>query len=112
MEKTAHRPKTNVYIDGFNLYYRALRGTPYKWLDLSRLCGLALPKNEIHRIRYFTALVKPRAGDPSQLERQQVYLRALKTIPNLTVHRGHFLESVVSMRLANPPTEGSPYVRC
>ncbi len=111
MERTTRRPKTNVYIDGFNLYYRALKGTPYKWLDLGRLCELALPKNDIHRIRYFTALVKQRAGDPSQLERQQVYLRALKTIPNLSVHRGHFLETVVSMRLARPPAEGSPYVK-
>jgi hypothetical protein len=27
--------RTNVYIDGFNLYYRLLRENPqYKWLDL------------------------------------------------------------------------------
>jgi hypothetical protein len=26
--------KTRVYIDGFNLYYGLLRGTPHKWLDL------------------------------------------------------------------------------
>lgn len=38
---------TYVYIDGFNLYYRALKGTPYKWLDLERLCGLLLPKDDI-----------------------------------------------------------------
>ena len=25
-----------VYIDGFNLYYGALKGGPYKWLDLER----------------------------------------------------------------------------
>jgi hypothetical protein len=24
----------NVYIDGFNLFYRCLKGTPYKWLDV------------------------------------------------------------------------------
>ena len=28
---------TIVYIDGFNLYYRALKGTPYKWLNLLRI---------------------------------------------------------------------------
>ena len=26
--------RTNVYIDGFNLFYGALKGSPYKWLDL------------------------------------------------------------------------------
>ena len=28
---------TNVYIDGFNLYYRALKDTPFRWLDLRKL---------------------------------------------------------------------------
>jgi hypothetical protein len=27
-----------VYIDGFNLYYGAVKGSPYKWLDLAALC--------------------------------------------------------------------------
>lgn len=35
--------KVNVYIDGFNLYYGALKGSPYKWLDLSALCHQMLP---------------------------------------------------------------------
>ncbi len=30
---------TIVYIDGFNLYYGAVKGAPYKWLDLEALCG-------------------------------------------------------------------------
>jgi hypothetical protein len=29
--------KTIVYVDGLNLYYAALRGTPFKWLDLYAL---------------------------------------------------------------------------
>jgi len=28
--------RTVIYIDGFNLYYGALRGTPYKWLDIEK----------------------------------------------------------------------------
>jgi hypothetical protein len=52
--------KTNVYIDGFNLYYGCVRNTPPRWLDLSALCTKLLPKNKINRIRYFTALVTPR----------------------------------------------------
>jgi len=34
---------TNVYVDGFNLYYGCLKGTPYKWLDLGALCQALLP---------------------------------------------------------------------
>ncbi|MBB4225506.1 antitoxin Xre/MbcA/ParS toxin-binding domain-containing protein [Variovorax guangxiensis] len=29
--------RTRIYIDGYNLYYGALKGTPYKWLDLLTL---------------------------------------------------------------------------
>ena len=37
-------PSTHVYIDGFNLYYGALKGTPYKWLDLEALCRKLMPR--------------------------------------------------------------------
>lgn len=47
-----------MYIDGFNLYYGCLKGQPYKWLNLDRMCGLLLPRFELGRIRYFTAHVK------------------------------------------------------
>ena len=26
--------RTIVYVDGFNLYYKALKGTPYKWVNI------------------------------------------------------------------------------
>lgn len=74
--------KTNVYIDGFNLYYGCVRGTPHRWLDIAALCARLLPKNTIHRIRYFTALLTPRINDPQQQNRQEIYIRALRTIPN------------------------------
>ena len=48
---------TNIYIDGFNFYYGALRKTPYRWVDPEHLCQLLLPKNTIGQIKYFTALV-------------------------------------------------------
>ena len=82
---------TNVYIDGFNLYYRAIKPNPqYKWLDLAKLSQALLPSHQINRIRYFTAVVDQRPGDPQQQIRQQSYLRALRTIPNLDIHYGQF----------------------
>lgn len=94
---------THVYIDGFNLYYRALKNTQYKWLDLEKLCAAMLPGASIGRIHYFTAKVKSSAHDPDAGKRQQVYLRALKTLPTVEVHYGHFLESVTRMPSATPP---------
>ena len=71
--------RTNVYIDAFNLYYGCIRGTSNGWLDIAALCRVMLPRDSIHKIRYFTALVDPRPDDPGQLQRQQFYLRALRT---------------------------------
>lgn len=84
--------RTNVYIDGFNLYYGALKGDPaLRWLDVSKLSQLLLAKGvQLGRIRYFTALVKGRANNPQQRQRQDIYIRALQTIPDLTVHLGSF----------------------
>jgi hypothetical protein len=65
-----------------------------------------MPGLEIHRIRYFTALVKPLTSDPHTRLRQEIYIRALETLPNLTVHYGHYLQSTVSMPLAAPRSGG------
>lgn len=95
--------KTYVYVDGFNLYYGCLKGSPYKWLDLNRLCQLLLPRHSIVQIRYFTALVKARPSDPQQPARQQAYLRALGTLPNVSIHLGAFLSHPVRMAAVHPP---------
>lgn len=97
--------KANIYIDGFNLYYGALKNTPYRWLDLAKLCRIMMPHDIIVQIKYFTALVNPRLTDPDQLTRQQTYLRALQTIPNLEIIYGHFLTHEIMMPLA-PPQSG------
>ena len=47
--------RTFVYIDGFNFYYGAVKGTTYKWLNLKLLCENLLIKNKIAGIKYFTA---------------------------------------------------------
>jgi len=100
------RSITNVYIDGFNLYYGALKGTSYKWLDLDALCAKLLPQNDVKEIHYCTARIKARPGDLRGLARQQAYLDALASLPKISIHLGHFLESQPRMRLANPPAGG------
>jgi len=72
--------ETYVYVDGFNLFYGALTRTPYRWLDLAKLCRLYFP-NDVRKIKYFTAIVSARPSDPDQPLRQQLYLRALQTLP-------------------------------
>jgi len=101
--RTTHR--TIVYVDGFNLYYGALRGTPFKWLDLDALFGKVLgPQNRLVKIKYFTALVQPTPTDPNVHVRQSAYLLALQAhCPLVEIYYGHFLRHQVTMEHANPP---------
>jgi hypothetical protein len=102
--------RVNVYVDAFNLYYRSLKGTPYRWLDVRALCERLLPDDEVHQIRYFTARVKSRPDNPKAPVRQNAYLRALATTPRLTIHEGQFLTKPVRLPLAHPATRGAKTV--
>ncbi len=93
--------KINVYVDGFNLYYGAIKKTPYRWLDLLAMCQLLFPNDQINKIKYFTARVSARPTDPDQPIRQATYWRALQTISNLSIIEGSFLVKPVMMPVAN-----------
>jgi hypothetical protein len=95
----------NVYIDGFNLYYGALKHRPSsKWLDMGAFArGLLLTGQTLNRIRYFTAPVAV-INDPQTPVRQTVFLRALRTVPNLSIHEGQFKVNSVRLPLASNPS--------
>lgn len=79
-----------IYVDGFNLYYN-IKKTNYKWLNLKLLIKSFNFQNcHISKIRYFTANVINKPNDPNIKTRQDFYLRALNTIPELEVHFGQF----------------------
>lgn len=91
--------RTIVYVDGFNLYYGCLKDTAERWLDVGALCARLLSSDsEIVGIKYFTARVKGRPGNPHAGQRQQTYFRALATVPNLTIHYGHFITRPATRR--------------
>ena len=95
--------KTNIYIDGLNLYYRAVQNTPYKWLNVVELFQTRYPQNTICKIKYFTAIVQSRPNDPGKPVRQQIYLRALQTFSQIEIIEGKFQTNKVRMPLASPP---------
>jgi len=97
--------RTRVYIDGFNLFYGCLKGTRHRWINLEALCRQELPNNYIAAVRYFTAPVIPRPHKPHEAQNQQMYLRALATLPRVTIHLGHFLEKRTRGYLIDPQTD-------
>jgi hypothetical protein len=56
-------------------------------------------------------LVSARPGDPDQPVRQQLYLRALATVPKISVHLGHFLSHAVRMPLVVPAGQPPQFVK-
>lgn len=93
--------KVSVYVDGFNFYYGALKSTPYRWVNVAALCRAMLPGDQIGAIRYFTARVSARRGDPGKPIRQEMFLRALRTLPGLTIHYGQFRTRSTQLPLTN-----------
>jgi uncharacterized LabA/DUF88 family protein len=102
--------RTFVYVDGFNLYYRALAQKPHKWLSMYALATRMLPHNNIAQIKYYTARVSGNR-DPNEPSRQAAYLRALRTTPGLSIFYGKFLPKIITRPLVDPPPYGSRYVR-
>ena len=100
---------TIVYIDGFNFYYGAVKGTSYKWVDLEAVCRRLLPLDDIVKIRYFTARLTEQADDRQRPVRQDMYLRALGTNPLIEIHYGRFVTRRAYLPLAHA-TPGMPSV--
>ncbi|HEX5341304.1 MAG TPA: antitoxin Xre/MbcA/ParS toxin-binding domain-containing protein, partial [Duganella sp.] len=81
--------RTRAYVDGYNLYYGCLKGTPYKWLDLWILFEKhILPSSTPDRsvllplgIKYFTAKILEKAAKaPDSVSSQARYHTALRKL--------------------------------
>lgn len=83
-----------VYIDGFNLYYglREKSWQRYYWLDVCKLAkNLLLPHQNLQAVRYFTTRIAPDPIDPDKKSRQDTYIEALETLPDLKILYGYYL---------------------
>lgn len=97
-------PKYRVitYIDGFNLYFgirwQAIKQGSlekpnpswyrYLWLDLHAMCTRMLTdRQELVAVKYFTA---PITGSKGKQERQNAFLDALRTFPQIEIIFGRF----------------------
>ena len=97
------KKRTTVYIDGFNFYYSAAKPSGIRWLDFRPLLNRVFPQNDVTCIKYFTADVSSQPGNPDAPQRQQTYLRALATTPDLRIIKGHFRTREKMMKVVTPP---------
>ena len=105
------KPTACVYVDGFNLYYGALKDTPLRWLNPLALATKVFPAFDCVGCKYFSAPVSAKAGSSEQALRQSVYWRALRTIPSLEIIEGHFKVRRTWARSANPPPDMVEIIR-
>ena len=94
---------TMLYIDGFNLYYSAVKDTPLRWLDPVALAARAFPRNRIIGTKYFTARVRALPHNSGQPLRQLFFWRALRTLPNFQIVEGDFRTRKVRAAVVSPP---------
>jgi uncharacterized LabA/DUF88 family protein len=96
--------KTIAYIDGGNLYFGLLRRRPgCKWLDLRSFTRALL--NETHElvaIKYFTARVKTYPYDAAAVERQNVYLQAIKAHGGIEIIEGYYNKNKIWIPAIDP----------
>lgn len=63
------KPTACVYVDGFNLYYGALKDTPLLWLNPLALASILFPAFDCLACKYFSAQVSSKAGSSGQASR-------------------------------------------
>lgn len=99
------RRKARLYIDGFNLYFGALKGTELRWLNPVALARNVFPSLDVIATKYFSAPVVDEVGKAGQAQRQALYWRALRSLPNLDIVEGKFRVRRLWAKSATPPPE-------
>jgi hypothetical protein len=90
----------NVYVDGFNLYFGALKSKPHlKWLDLRRFSEALYEGNTIGKVYYFTADIHRQDEFDLSPSRQTTYLKAaadyVQFVKNSQLEASQFPKSLI-----------------
>lgn len=98
------RMRTYLYVDGFNFYHlRLQRQRQFRWLNLKAMADqLVSAPYTIERVNFYTARVSAKI-DTQAPAKQQLYLSALGTVPEIDVHFGRFLFGEKWAFLLQPP---------
>lgn len=97
--------RTILYVDGFNFYHlRLQRQRQFRWLNLKVLGEhLVRAPHVITKVNYYTARVSAKI-DAAAPAKQQLYLSALASVPEIETHLGRFLFGEKWAFLLQPPS--------
>lgn len=89
----------NVYIDGFNLYFGALKPRPqFKWLNLRKFAEQLYPSRKIGKVYYFTSEIHREHDLDLAPKRQTAYLKVLAD-SGVEIVKGNFKHREKHLRL-------------
>jgi len=99
--------RINIYIDGYNLYYGALKHTEFKWLDLyklfdDRICASMHLMPSHLNIKFFTAnILGSVSSSPDSVKDQNTYHNALTNLypDNIKIIKGKYSKEVITAKL-------------
>ena len=86
--------RVTSYIDGFNLYFglRDKGWRKYYWLDLAAMSrALLKPSQTLTACHYFTSRLRADNRSGQSIAKQNTWLAALATRPDISCHFGHYL---------------------
>ena len=92
------------YIDGFNLYFglRSKGWQKYYWLDLVNMSrSLLKPDQSLKDCHYFTARIKSSNYSNQSIAKQNIWLDALKSRPDIVCHFGRYLVQSIKCNYCN-----------
>lgn len=79
--------RVSVNVDGLNFYNQKMKKRPsLKWLNLYLLAQNLLGDHHQLTVHYFTSNLFEEAG-----QRQQLYFKALQTVPAIKTHKGRMV---------------------
>lgn len=101
----------DVFIDGFNLEFGAMRPMGLHWIDLRRLVERIIPRRygAIGGVFLYTALLLDRDGRVGVATKQGTWFRALAATKTAQVVLGHHVRQLRSLpRIERDGSEGPP----
>ena len=88
-----------VYIDGFNLYF-GLKDSGWKryyWLNIGEVSKQLLKPFQVYqKTKYFTSRI---SFPPDKVKRQNTYLEALMTLPDISIYFGTYRTNTIECNL-------------
>jgi uncharacterized LabA/DUF88 family protein len=90
-----------AYVDGFSFYHGITKNTPYRWCNIFNLISTIFPEYYVKKVYLFAGKSRGVIGNPRAPMRQEIYFRALNSIPEIEVRKSNYARQERCLPLKN-----------